>query len=90
MTAVMRPLYQSVLVNKKLSRKAKLSIYWSILIPTLTYGQVLWVVTQRMLFKNTSGQNGFLYREAGQTLRDGERSSVTWEELRLEPLLLHI
>ncbi|KAK3521649.1 hypothetical protein QTP70_014695 [Hemibagrus guttatus] len=41
--AVMR----SVVVKKELSRKAKLSIYQSIYIPTLTYGHELWVMTER-------------------------------------------
>jgi len=31
----------------KLSQKAKLSIYWSIYVPTLTYGHELWLVTKR-------------------------------------------
>ena len=36
--AVMRSLYRSVVVKRELSRKAKLSIYWSIYVPALTYG----------------------------------------------------
>lgn len=39
-SAMMQTLYQSVVV-KKLSRKAKLSIYWSIYVPNLTYGHEL-------------------------------------------------
>ncbi|KAI3369679.1 hypothetical protein L3Q82_024522 [Scortum barcoo] len=35
-SAVMRSVYQIVVVKKELSRKAKLSIYWSIYAPTLT------------------------------------------------------
>ncbi|KAK3513805.1 hypothetical protein QTP70_028875, partial [Hemibagrus guttatus] len=45
--AVMRSMYRSVVVKKELSRKAKLSIYQSIYIPTLTYGHELWVMTER-------------------------------------------
>ncbi|KAK3573193.1 hypothetical protein QTP86_015101 [Hemibagrus guttatus] len=45
--AVMRPMYRSVVVKKELSRKAKLSIYQSIYVPTLTYGHELWVMTER-------------------------------------------
>ncbi|XDV26977.1 hypothetical protein PO909_030586 [Leuciscus waleckii] len=37
-SAVMRSMYRSVVVKKELSRKAKLSIYRSIYVPTLTYG----------------------------------------------------
>ncbi|KAI3351255.1 hypothetical protein L3Q82_005804 [Scortum barcoo] len=43
-SAVMRRLsvYRTVVVKKELSRKAKLSIYRSIYVPTLTYGHELW------------------------------------------------
>ncbi|KAK3508624.1 hypothetical protein QTP70_000911 [Hemibagrus guttatus] len=47
--AVMRSMYRSGVVNKELSRKAKLSIYQSIYVPTLTYGHELWVMTKRFL-----------------------------------------
>ncbi|KAI3371839.1 hypothetical protein L3Q82_006727 [Scortum barcoo] len=36
-SAVMRSVYRTVVVKKELSRKAKLSIYRSIYVPTLTY-----------------------------------------------------
>ncbi|KAK3568482.1 hypothetical protein QTP86_008239 [Hemibagrus guttatus] len=45
---VMPSMYRSVVVKKELSRKAKLSIYQSIYVPTLTYGHELWVMTERM------------------------------------------
>ncbi|KAK3513875.1 hypothetical protein QTP70_032883, partial [Hemibagrus guttatus] len=45
--AVMPSMYRSVVVKKELSRKAKLSIYQSIYVPTLTYGHELWVMTER-------------------------------------------
>ncbi|TWW81741.1 hypothetical protein D4764_01G0015560 [Takifugu flavidus] len=41
-SAVMRTLHRSVVVKRELSRKAKLSIYRSIFVPTLTYGHELW------------------------------------------------
>ncbi|KAK3560073.1 hypothetical protein QTP86_033796, partial [Hemibagrus guttatus] len=41
-------MYRSVVVKKELSRKAKLSIYQSIYVPTLTYGHELWVMTKRL------------------------------------------
>ena len=46
--AVLRLLYQSVVVKRELSRKAKLSIYLSIYVPTLTYGHELQVMTERI------------------------------------------
>ncbi|KAK3522936.1 hypothetical protein QTP86_009714 [Hemibagrus guttatus] len=45
--AIMRSMNRSVVVKKELSRKAKLSIYQSIYVPTLTYGHELWVMTER-------------------------------------------
>ncbi|KAK3548517.1 hypothetical protein QTP70_013366 [Hemibagrus guttatus] len=46
--AVMRSMYRSVVMKKELSWKAKLLIYQSIYVPTLTYGHELWVMTKRI------------------------------------------
>uniref|UniRef100_A0A3B4BI15 Ethanolamine kinase n=1 Tax=Periophthalmus magnuspinnatus TaxID=409849 RepID=A0A3B4BI15_9GOBI len=86
----MRSLYRSVVVKKELSPKAKLSIYRSIYVPTLTYGHELWVMTERTRSRIQAAEMGFLRRVAGRTLRDRVRSSVTREELGVEPLLLHV
>ncbi|KAK3535605.1 hypothetical protein QTP70_017246, partial [Hemibagrus guttatus] len=88
--AVMRSMYRSVVVKKELSRKAKLSIYQSIYVPTLTYGHELWVMTERVRSQIQAAKMSFLRRVAGCSLRDRVRSSVTGEELGVEPLLLHI
>ncbi|KAK3512205.1 hypothetical protein QTP70_000467 [Hemibagrus guttatus] len=88
--AVMRSMYRSVVVKKELSRKAKLSIYHSIYVPTLTYGHELWVMTERVRSRIQAAEMSFLRRVAGRSLRDRVRSSVTREELGVEPLLLHI
>ncbi|KAK3517314.1 hypothetical protein QTP70_002959 [Hemibagrus guttatus] len=84
--AVMR----SVVVKKELSQKAKPSIYQSIYVPTITYGHELWVMTERVRSRIQAAEMSFLRRVAGRSLRDRVRSSVTWEELGVEPLLLHI
>ncbi|KAK3560889.1 hypothetical protein QTP86_022884, partial [Hemibagrus guttatus] len=88
--AVMRSMYRSVVVKKELSRKVKLSIYQSIYVPTLTYGHELWVMTERIRSRIQAAEMSFLRRVAGRSLRDRVRSSVTREELGVEPLLLHI
>ncbi|KAK3541593.1 hypothetical protein QTP86_033092 [Hemibagrus guttatus] len=88
--AVMRSMYRSVVVKKELSRKAKLSIYQSIYAPTLTYGHELWVMTERVRSQIQAAEMSFLRRVAGRSLRDRVRSSVTREELGVEPLLLRI
>ncbi|KAK3542555.1 hypothetical protein QTP86_029613, partial [Hemibagrus guttatus] len=88
--AVMQSMYRSVVVKKELSRKAKLSIYQSIYVPTLTYGHELWVMTERVRSRIQVAEMSFLRRVAGSSLRDRVRSSVTQEGLGVEPLLLHI
>ncbi|KAK3535054.1 hypothetical protein QTP70_002584 [Hemibagrus guttatus] len=88
--AVMRSMYRSVVVKKELSRKAKLSIYLSIYVPTLTYGHELWVMTERVRSRIQAAEMSFVRRVAGRSLRDRVRSSVTREGLGVEPLLLHI
>ncbi|KAJ0016146.1 hypothetical protein NQD34_014436 [Periophthalmus magnuspinnatus] len=85
-SAVMWSLYRSVVVKKELSGRW-LSIYRSIYVPTLTYGHELWVMTERTRSRIQAAEMGFLRRVAGCTLRDRVRSSVTREELRVEPLL---
>ncbi|KAK7915621.1 hypothetical protein WMY93_011382 [Mugilogobius chulae] len=89
-SAVMQSLYRTVVVKKELSRKAKLLIYRSIYVPTLTYGHELWVMTERTRSRIQAVEMSFLRRVAGRSLRDRVRSSATREELRVEPLLLHI
>ncbi|KAK3523202.1 hypothetical protein QTP86_021761 [Hemibagrus guttatus] len=88
--AVMRFMYRSVVVKKELSRKAKLSIYQSIYVPTLTYGHALWVMTERVRSRIQVAVMSFLRRVVGLSLIDRVRSSVTREELGVETLLLHI
>lgn len=81
-------LYQSVVVKKALSWKAKLSIYWSIYVPT--YGHELWIVTKRTWSRIEAGKISFPCRVAERSHRDRVRSSVIQEELRAELLLFSI
>ncbi len=83
-------MYRSIVVKKQLSCKAKLLIYRSIYVPTLTYGHELWVMTERTRSRIQAAEMSFLCRVAGHSLRDRVRSSVTLEELRVESLLLGI
>ncbi|TWW64273.1 hypothetical protein D4764_03G0012810 [Takifugu flavidus] len=89
-SAVMRTLHRSVVVKRELSRKAKLSIYRSIFVPTLTYGHELWVMTERTRSRVQAARMSFLRRVAGLSLRDRVRSSAIREELGVEPLLLRV
>ncbi|KAK3554499.1 hypothetical protein QTP70_024405, partial [Hemibagrus guttatus] len=56
---------QSVVVKKELSRKAKLSIYQSVYVPTLTYGHELWVMTKRIRSRIQAAEMSFLRRVGG-------------------------
>ena len=87
---VMRSLYRSIMVKRELSRKAKLSIYQSIYVPTLTYGHELWVMTERIRSRIQAAEMSLLRRVARRSLRDTVRSSVTGEDLGVELLLLQI
>ncbi|TWW77398.1 R2DM Retrovirus-related Pol polyprotein from type II retrotransposable element [Takifugu flavidus] len=69
-STVMRTLHRSVVVKRELSRKAKLSIYRSIFVPTLTYGHELWVMTERTRSRVQAAEMSFLRRVAGLSLRD--------------------
>lgn len=68
-SAVMQTLYQTIVVKSELSQKAKLSIYQSFYVPTLTYGHKLWVVTNNMRSGIEEMEMGFLCKEAGLSLR---------------------
>ena len=74
-SAEMWTLKWSIMVKRELSQKAKLSIYRSIYVPTLTYGQELWVVTERIKPPIQVAEMSFLCRVAGLSLRDRVRSS---------------
>ncbi|TWW77544.1 hypothetical protein D4764_12G0009340 [Takifugu flavidus] len=89
-SGVMRTLHRSVVVKRELSQKAKLSLYRSIFIPTLTYGHELWVMTERTRSRVQAAKMSFLRMVAGLSLSDRVRSSAIQEELGVEPLLLHV
>lgn len=57
--------YWTVMVKKDLCLKAKLSIYHSVSVPTLEYGQELWVATERTWRQVRASEMRFLSREAG-------------------------
>ena len=75
-SAVLRALHQPVVVKKELSQKAKLSIYWSIYVPILTYGHELWVVTERTRSRIQAAEMGFLRRVSGLSLMLGLHQTI--------------
>ena len=72
-SAVMRTLKWSIVVRRELRKKAKLSIYRSIYPTTLTYGNELWLVNERMRSKIQATKISFLRRVAGLTPRGAMR-----------------
>ena len=83
---VLRLLCCTVVMKRELSQKAKLSIYRSIFVPTLTYGHEGWVMTKRTRSRIQAAEMGFLRMVVGVYLR--VRSLVIRAGLGLEPLLL--
>ena len=78
------------MVKREQSRKAKLSIYRSIYIQTLTNVHELWVVTNGMGSRIQAAEMSLLHRVAGLSLGDRVRSSGIQERLRIELLLLRV
>ena len=87
-SAVMRALHWSVVVNRELSLKAKLFIYQSIFVSTLSYGHERWVVTERMTSRVQLAEMSFLCRVVGLSLRDRLWRSAIRVELEVQLLLL--
>lgn len=73
---VLHSFYRNVVTKRKLSKKAKLSIYWSVSVPTLTYGHEEWVMTKRARLQVQVAEMCFFRRVAGVFLRNRVRSSV--------------
>ena len=78
---LLHSLYRTVVTKTELSRRAKLSIYRSIFVPTLTYGHEGWVMTERTRLRVQAAEMGFLRRVADVSLRDRVKCSAICEEL---------
>ena len=72
----MRALFQSVVLKRELSGKAKFSIYSCILIPNLTYDHKIWVMTERMRLQIQVAETSFPQTVAGISLRGTVKSST--------------
>lgn len=73
LAAVMQTLRWCIVVKREQSVKAKLSVYWLIYIPTLTYDHELWVVTEIMRSQIQASHMSVLQRAAELSLRDSLR-----------------
>ncbi|KAK3518264.1 hypothetical protein QTP70_035195 [Hemibagrus guttatus] len=70
-------MYWSVVVKKELRWKAKLSIYQSIYIPTLTYGHELWVMTQKDASRHLPGE---VFRACPTRKRPWGKPRTSWRD----------
>ncbi len=86
--AVLCSLYCTVMTKIEPSQKAKLSIYRSVFLLTLTYDHEGWVMTKRMRSQIQEAEMGFFGRVTGISVRDKVRSSVICEKLGVKQLLL--
>lgn len=74
----------SAVVKRELSqRKARLSVYQPIYVPTLTSVHKMWELNVRMILRIKAA-------EMSISLRDGVRGSVIQERIRIDLLLFHI
>lgn len=71
---LMKMLLRSDLGKKKLNQKMKLLIFWSVYVPTLTYGQI-WVLSQRVTFWIQTAEMSFFWGVPGSSLE------LRWEAL---------
>ena len=69
--SVLYALHRTVVTKMELSQKAKLSIYRSIFIPTVTYSHARWVMTERTRLRVQAAEMGFLRRVAGVCIEIG-------------------
>ena len=84
-SAVMRQIYQSVVLKRELCTKVKLFVFRSIFVPILIYDNEYWVMTKRV-----SGRNVFLRKVRGLSLLDKVKSIDIHQSLNIELLLLRI
>lgn len=75
-------------MKEELSCEAKLSIYWTVYVPTLTYGHEIWLVTGRTWPWIQAAEIRWVVGLLN--LRDLLRSSDVWRELRVEPLVIGV
>ncbi len=78
--AVLRSRYHTIVMKRELSQEAKLLIYRSVFVPSLTYGNEGWVLTERTSSPIQAAEMGFP-QEGGWCLPLGwgEKFSHLWE-----------
>ena len=75
-SAIMRQLHRSVVLKRELCTKAKLSIFRSVYVPILTYGQEFWIMNEKVRSRVQAAKMGFLRRISGLTLLDKAKVQI--------------
>ena len=76
--------------KKEISRDAKMLIYNSVYLPTLTYGAESWTLTKNQEEKLNMPEMKYLRRVAGKTRRDRVRNNIIREEVGQTAIQEHI
>ena len=84
--AVIRALRYSVIIKRELSKKAKLLIFKTAIVPILTHAHESWVITKRVRSQVQAFKMRFLQRIEGVTLFHKVHSSEIQKSLDIEPL----
>ena len=77
-------------MKRELSKKTKLPIFKTVVIPVLTYGHESWVMTDRVRSQVQASEMRFIRRIEEVTLFNKVRSSEIRKSLNIEPLLLRL
>ena len=82
----MRALHYSVVIKRELSKKAKLSIFKTAIVPILTYAHESWVIPERVRSQVQASKMNFLQRIEEVTLFNKVHSSEFQKSLVIESL----
>ena len=82
--AVIRALRYSVVIKRELSKKAKLSIFKTAIVPILTCAHESWVITKRVRSQVQASEMNFLQRIEEVTLFNKVHSSEFQKSLDIE------
>jgi len=77
-SGIQKAIDRSIITKRELSTKAKVSVYNTVYVPTLTYGHESWTMTKRMHSRIQASEMRFLRKIAGKRRIDKIRN----EEIR--------
>ena len=89
-SAVMQALHHSVVFKWELSKKAKLSVFKSLVVPIFTYGHESLIMTERMQSQMPASEMRFLQKIKGIMMFDKLRNTGIRESLGIESQFFQI